>query len=146
MLETTSWLLTLIRAAGIGLLLLSAGSVVIPRLLDWTKHIESLPPLLSRLFWVYAGYVLVTNACMGLVSVMAPQWLAEDSPLAIAVNAYIALYWGARLLIQIFCFKRDIKPTGAGFRLAETALTALFCFLTFVFSFATIVGLATVTR
>ncbi|MCH8830317.1 MAG: hypothetical protein IID45_12135, partial [Planctomycetes bacterium] len=46
---------TLIVAAGIGQLLLAAGSLSIPHVLNWREKLHSLDPLLRRLFWVYAA-------------------------------------------------------------------------------------------
>ncbi len=119
---------TLIVAAGIGQLLLAAGSLSIPHVLNWREKLQLLDPLLRRLFWVYAAYILGTNVALGIVSVAAAGSLLETSALAIAVNLYAFVYWTSRLIIQ-FAFFRELKPEGRFFVAAETALVALFLFL-----------------
>jgi hypothetical protein len=126
---------TLIRVAGAGQLLLAAGSPLIPRALQWSEKLAGLDPLLRRLFWVYACYILGTNVALGLVSLLAADALVQAGSLALAVNCYAALYWGARVVIQFACFQ-DVKPNGAGYRGAEAVLVVLFVFSTAVYTLA----------
>lgn len=118
----------LVVLAGIGQLALAAGSLAIPRVLGWREETTRLTRLTRQVFWTYAGYIWGTNVCMGALSAFAPGSLLDGSPLARAVCAYIALYWGARLLLQLFCYDRAVVTTAA-LRLAEAALLVLFAFL-----------------
>lgn len=126
--------------AGIGQLVLAAGSVLIPRVLEWRRKLDDLDPLLRRLFWVYAGYILCTNFALGLVSVLLAHELATGGALALAVNLYASLYWLSRLVIQFALF-RDLKPNGVQYRIAEVGFVLLFTFLTATYVVATIVAL-----
>lgn len=126
---------TFIVAAGLGQLALVAGSLVIPRLLNWKAELRNLSPLMRRLFWVYAGYILATNLCFGLLSTFAPHWLTGENPLAAAVTGFIAVYWGARLVVQFACF-RGPAPSGTVYRVGEVGLVALFVFFTAVYGYA----------
>lgn len=128
---------TLVRLAGVAQLALAAASTAIPARLRWREETARLRPLLRRLFWVYAGYILGFHVAFGLLSVAGAGWLLDGSALATAVTGFIAAYWGARLLIQFLVFKRsDDVPEGVVFRLAEVALVALFVFLTLVYAAA----------
>jgi hypothetical protein len=124
---------SLVVAAGVGQLALAAASLAIPRVLRWSDDLARLRPLTRQVFWTYAAYIWVTNLAFGLVSACAPGWLLDRSPLAGAVCAYIAAYWGARLVIQFAYFDRTDAPRGAPFVLAEAALVGLFLFLTLVY-------------
>lgn len=128
---------TLIRLAGVAQLVLAVASTTIPARLRWKEEMSKLRPLLRRLFWVYAGYILGFHVAFGLLSVVGAGWLLDGSTLATAVTGFIAAYWGARLLIQFLVFQRsgDV-PEGSVFRLAEIALVALFVFLTLVYAAA----------
>ena len=119
--------------AGWGQLLLAAASLAIPSALAWREQLGALPPLTRQVFWTYAAYIWGTNVAMGLVSALAPYWLLDGSPLARAVCAYIGLYWGARLGIQLGLFGRHAPP-GVFFRLAELGMLLLFAALTAVFA------------
>lgn len=116
---------TLLVAAGVGQLGLAAASLFLPRILRWHEEIARLTPLTGRIFVVYALYILGTNLCLGAVSVLAPEWLLDRSPLARAVAGYAAAYWGVRLVIQ-FAWFRAVSPKGRGFALADAAVSVLF--------------------
>ena len=124
----------LLVLAGVGQLVLSAASFAIPRVMGWREGLAGLRPIYRQMFWNYAGYILVSNVAFGLLSAFAPGWLLDGSPLAIAVSAYIALYWGARVLVQFFYFDRTEAAANAFTRLAEAALVALFAYLTIVYT------------
>jgi hypothetical protein len=126
----------LLMLAGVGQLLLALGSLALPRILGWREDTARLRPLTSQVFWTYAGYIWTTNVCFGVVSLAAPGWLLDGSPLARAVTGYVTAYWAARLVVQFFYFDRSEAPAGALYRVAEAALVALFVFLTGVYGYA----------
>lgn len=128
----TEWLV----AAGVGQLVLAAGSLAIPRVLGWAAETAKLRPLTRQVFWTYAGYTWATNLCFGLLSALAPGWLLGPGPLAGVVTGFIAVYWGARLVIQFAYFDRSDVPPGWGVPFAEAALVGLFPFLTVVYAAA----------
>src|SRR5262245_13280683 len=113
---------TLVVLAGLGQLALAAASLAIPRVLGWREETAQLRPLTRQVFWTYAAYIWVTNLSFGLLSALAPVWLLDGSPLAGAVAGFIALYWGARAVIQFAYFDRGGLPGGPAFRLAEALL------------------------
>src|SRR6516165_6984674 len=102
----------LIFIAGIGQIVLVLASLAIPRLLHWCEDTAKLRPLTRQVFWTWAAYICFTNFCFGLVSLCAPAWLLDRSPLAATVSAFIAVYWGARLVIQFAYFDRKAAPAG----------------------------------
>jgi hypothetical protein len=124
---------TLLVLAGLGQLALAFGSLAIPRILRWKEDTDRLRPLTRQVFWTYATYIWVTNVAFGLLSLAAPDWLLDGSGLACAVASYVALYWGARLFVQLFYFDRSAAPPGLFYRGAEAALVGLFVFLTAVY-------------
>lgn len=123
----------LVLLAGLGQLALALGSLAIPRVLRWREDTGKLRPLTRQVFWTYAAYIWATNVCFGLLAVFAPGWLLDGSPLARAVAAYTALYWGARVGVQFCYFDRSDAPPGRLTTLGELALVALFCCLTVVY-------------
>lgn len=128
----------LIVLSGIGQIVLIVGSLAIPYVLQWKKELAPLNNLTRQMFWVYSAYIWGTNLSFGLVSAFAPQWLLNKDPLAVAVCGFIAVYWGARVLIQFFYFDRSCAPPGLFPKLAEIALVILFIWLTFVYSMVAI--------
>jgi hypothetical protein len=129
---------TLVLLAGVGQLLLVLGSLAIPRVLGWPEETAKLRPLTRQVFWTYAGYIWCTNLWFGLISVLAPRSLLDGSVLAGAVTAFMAVYWGARVLIHFLYFDRRDLQQGVWNRLAEALLVGLFLFLTLVYGGAAV--------
>ena len=123
----------LLIAAGVCQLILISASLAIPRVLRWPGDLAKLRPLTRQVFWTYAGYIWATNLSFGLISTFAPGWLLDRTPLAGAVCAFIATYWGARVAIQFLYFERSDAPKGPLFTVAETLLVVLFAFLAVVY-------------
>ena len=131
------WLTWLLRLAGVGQVALALASLAIPRVLGWREEAARLQPLMRQVFWTYAAYIWSFNMSFGLLSALAPHWLLAPTPLSRAVCGFIALYWGARVAIQLFSFRR-YAPAGRRYRLAEAGLLALFAYLTAVFAAAAV--------
>lgn len=126
----------LVQTAGVVQLLLAAASLAIPRVLHWRQDTAKLPLLTRQVFWTDAAYIWITNVCMGLVSLLMAQRLIAIYYVSIAVNGYMTLYWGTRLLLQCFCFapaSSTPTPHKRLLRFAEGLLLLLFFFLTWVY-------------
>src|SRR4051812_31405328 len=89
---------------GIGHIVLSIVSIIIPKALQWKKELNKLPVLLKQLFWTYAAYILVINFSFGIVSIYGTNELMNHSFLAKSITLFISIYWGARVLVQFFYF------------------------------------------
>ena len=126
----------LVVAAGAGQLALAAASLAIPRVLGWREEVARLSPLTRHVFWTYAAYIFGFHVTFGLLSTLRPGLLLDGSPLATGVCSFIAVYWGARLVIQFVWFRRVHAPAGLRERLAEAALVALFVALTLIYGAA----------
>ncbi|MBO9702146.1 MAG: hypothetical protein J7604_18195 [Sporocytophaga sp.] len=120
-----------IKVAGLMQIILVAGSLLIPKLLNWKKELSIVAPLIRQMFWTYAGYILMTNLSFGVLSFFAPEALSDHSLLAAAVSLFIALYWAARILIQFFYFDRASAPKGWIYFWGEVGLVAMFVFFAF---------------
>src|SRR5262249_15668789 len=124
---------TLLLLAGFGQLCLVGASTMIPRLLHWREELAKVRPLTRPVVTIYALYILGTNLAFGLLSVFHPGWLLNGSGLARAVAGFIAVYWGARVIIQFAYYDRKDAPAGLFFKIAEVLLVLLFSFLTCVY-------------
>ena len=128
----TSW----IFLAGIGQIALVLGSLAIPKILKWKDELNKVQPLIRQIFWTYAGYILVTNLCFGLLSVLETKELINGSVLASAITGFITMYWFSRVAIQFFYFDRSSFPPGKMLLTGEILLVALFVFLTLVYGWS----------
>ena len=122
--------------AGLAQIFLVAGSLAIPKILKWQEQLKNVQPLIKQIFWTYAGYILVTNLCFGLISVLAPEALVDKSVLATSLTGFITLYWFSRLMIQFFYFDRQSFPDGKLLLIGEVLLVALFVLLTIIYGWS----------
>ena len=132
---------TLLMAAGLGQLALAGASLAIPFVLKWREETSRLRPLMRQIFWTYAGYIWSFHVCFGLLSLLAPEWLLDRTPLAAAVCGFIAAYWSVRLVLQFTVIDRSSAPRGLRFVAAEAALVTLFVSLVTIYGFALITHL-----
>ena len=126
----------LIFFSGIFHIILVVGSLAIPYLLHWKEELSKVNILIRQMFYTYAGYILFTNLCFGLISVASPQSILQSGILASCVTAFIALYWIGRIGIQFFYFDRTAAPKGLIYTAGEIMLVCLFFFFAIVYSCA----------
>jgi hypothetical protein len=119
-------------AAAVQLLILIA-SASIPRILDWRKNLAVLHPFLRKLFWVYGVFVVMVIIAFAVLTFRHADAMAAREPVARSLCLFIAIFWGARLLVQFAIF--DARPflTNWFYKTGFHALTIIFAFLTFVY-------------
>lgn len=125
----------LLFAAGIGQLCVLVASALVPFRLNWRSELAALPTLQRQMYWVYAGYVVLSIVALGTITLFNSAELAAGSPLAQAFSAYAAVFWGVRLLLQGVL---DVKAHLASWwlKLGYCALTLLFAGIAGVFVYA----------
>jgi hypothetical protein len=138
-------LTTALFLAGLGQIVLVGASVAIPRILHWREELARLRPLTRQVFTTYAVYIAGTNLSFGLLSALSPASLLAPSVLAVAVDGFITVYWGARVVVQFAYYDRRGGPAGPAARFAEAVLVALFVFLTLVYATAAVTALRALT-
>ena len=119
-------------AAAVQLLILIA-SASTPRVLDWRKNLAVLHPFLRKLFWVYGVFVVMVIIAFAVLTFRHADAMATREPVARSLCLFIAIFWGARLLVQFAIF--DARPflTNWFYKTGFHALTITFAFLTFVY-------------
>ena len=119
-------------AAAVQLLILIA-SASTPRVLDWRKNLAVLHPFLRKLFWVYGVFVVMVIIAFAVLTFRHADAMAAREPVARSLCFFIAIFWGARLLVQFAIF--DARPflTNWFYKTGFHALTIIFAFLTFVY-------------
>lgn len=127
--------------AGVIQLVIVLASLGVPRILNWKQDFQNVSPLNRHIFWTYAAYILGTNLALGAVSLFGAGMLVKAEPLSVGVCGYIAVYWGARFLIQIFGYKGGDIPQGWHFVLADWLFRGAFLYLGAVFFIATYMGI-----
>jgi hypothetical protein len=122
----------LLIMSGGGHIIMSLGSLAVPSLLDWKKHLDAAPPLLRQVFWTYSAYIKAVNIAFGVVSIVGARELLGPSVLARSVNLFIVLYWLGRLAVEFFYYDRTSLQGFA--KTADRILVVLFVFFILVHS------------
>ncbi len=140
--EAQEIMIRLAGAAHFGILLASA---LVPRVLDWRRQLRSLSALSRHLVWVHGAFIVLVIVAFGTICLLNASDLTAGSPLARTVCTIIAVFWGARLVVQIFLF--DARPylDRRSLRLGYHGLTAVFTFITFVLAWAALAPASPVT-
>jgi hypothetical protein len=132
---TRDLLARLIVAAGVAQLGVLVASALVPSRLKWREELAPLSRLHRQMHWVYGGYVVLSISAFALLSIFAAADLAGGGRLARGVCAYIAVFWGVRLVLQ-FVFDVQEQLTRWWLRAGYAILTVLFTALTAVYALA----------
>ncbi|GHN02397.1 hypothetical protein WSM22_38860 [Cytophagales bacterium WSM2-2] len=131
---TEETLVTLIILSGAGHIIMSICTLAVPKLLEWKKHFQVLPPLLRQVFWTYSWYIKGVNTSFGIVSIFFAHELAGTSPLAGCINIFIAIYWAGRIGVDFLYFETSTLKGIA--KLADQALVVLILLFVIVHALA----------
>ncbi len=125
----------LIFVSGVGQLCVLIASAIVPFRLNWKAEFQGLPRLHRQMYWVYGGYVVLSIVAFGLISLFNAAALASGTGLARSFCAYVAIFWGIRLLLQGVL---DVKPhlTAWWLNLGYHGLTAVFLSLALIYGWA----------
>lgn len=127
---------TALRLAGATHFAILIAGAITPRTLNWRGNLASLPPLMRQLFWVYGIFIAFVVVAFGTLTLLHAGAFADGGPLARGLCGVIAIFWLARLGVQLFVF--DARPflTHWLLKLGYHALTVAFAFLGGVYAVA----------
>src|SRR5947209_5617080 len=104
-----SGLIPWIRAAGVLQLLVASVNFFAPRKLRYAENLARLSPIVREIFIVQNIYIVGVLLAFSLICFLFPRDLAGGSPLGRFFSGYLALFWGGRIVIQLFFYDRRIK-------------------------------------
>ena len=129
---------TLLHLAGALQLSILVASALTPRVLDWRSNLAALHPFLRRLFWVYGVFIVLTILAFATLTFLHADAMAAGQPVARSLCIFIAIFWAARLLVQLLIF--DLRPflTNWFYKVGYHSLTLIFTALVFIYGWAAI--------
>jgi hypothetical protein len=129
-------MIPLLQIAGLMHLGLLAAGLLMPRAVRLRDHLAVLPEFIRRLFWIYYTFIGTCLVSFGALSFFAAPQLAEGTPLARAVCAFLAIFWTIRLFAALFVF--DVRPylTHWLWKLGYHATNFVFALLPFIYGLA----------
>ena len=125
----------LIFLAGIGQVGVLVASALVPFQLNWRDELRGLSRLHRQMYWVYGGYVVLSIVAFAALSICYSRELASGSALARGFCAYVAVFWGIRVVLQaVFDVKEHL--TALWIRLGYFVLTVMFAGFTIIYAWA----------
>jgi len=126
---------TLIIAGGIGQIFTA---LVYPyirhRVFDWYSDVKQLKPLNQEIAKTYGRYIVGLNFGFGLIAILLPQQLQNQSPLAIALTALIAAYWIGKVITQFAYYPMYEIPKKLLFKYGGYFMNLLFGFFALLYA------------
>ena len=120
----------LIPAAGVLQLLIASANVFVPRKLDYRGNLARVTPVVRDVFIVQNVYIVLVLLGLAGLCFAFPADLAGRSPLGRALAGFLAVFWGLRVVLQLFFYDGTVKkrfPVWNGvFLCAYVVLTATF--------------------
>ena len=132
---TTELMSQAIFAAGLAQASILVASVQVPSALRWREELRPLPRLHRQMHWVYSGYVVLSIVAFAAISLVNARELAAGGALARGVCAYIAVFWGVRVVLQgVFDVTEHL--TAWWLKAGYALLTVLFATFTLLYAWA----------
>jgi hypothetical protein len=101
----------------------------------YLEHLRTVPPVLRQVFLVQNAYIMLVQAGFALLCFFFAAELTSGRPLGRALAGFLAVFWGSRVLLQLFYYDRELRRAnrlfdvlflaGDGYLAAVFALAAL---------------------
>lgn len=130
--------MTLLLIAGLLQLVVAVANLPLVRILDFGREHSRLTPIVRQIHEVHHMYLGLLLVVFAAISVAFPRELIAGEGLGSFFSWVLAIFWGARLLIQRFYYDRAfLRQHRAG----DAAFTLVFAFLFTVYAAAAAGGL-----
>ncbi|HEV8113489.1 MAG TPA: hypothetical protein VGR31_12005 [Planctomycetota bacterium] len=125
---------THLRAAGALLLLLASLHPFLPKELGWRDDLAKLSLVNRQIFLVHVAFIVLLLVLLGLLVFCFAGELAAPSRLARAILGGLALFWGLRLVTQVFVYDRKLWRGQRRNTTVHVVAILLWVYLTSVFA------------
>ena len=120
MMDLALWL------AGLGHFVILIASVQVPSRLGWRQDLTKLAPLNRKLMWTYGGFTVLTILAFGTLTLALHDEFLNGDKSAVGFSAFIAIYWTARIVVDVLYFGHSGWPRGRAFVAGHVLLLGLF--------------------
>lgn len=129
-----------IYAAGALHLVVASANVFAFGKFHYLEHLRKVPPVLRQVFLVQNAYIVLVQVGFALLCFFFAGELTSGRPLGRALVGFLAVFWGSRVLLQLFYYDRDLRRAN---RLFDVLFLVADGYLAVVFALAALLpGLA----
>ena len=101
---------------------------------DWYNDVKQLKPLNQEIAKTYGRYIQGLNFSFGLIAILIPSDLKNNSNLAIAITGLIAAYWVGKVATQIAYYPMYDIPKKKLFKFGGYGMNSLFILFAVVYT------------
>ncbi len=99
------------------------------RKIGYARNLAKVEPIVREIFSVHCAYIVYVVAGMAAACLFYTDELLNATGLARGFVCFTALFWGARVPVQLFYYDREIKRRNPGFHLLFTLAFAYLALL-----------------
>jgi hypothetical protein len=122
-----------IYVAGILHLVVASANIVAFGKFDYLEHLRKVPIVLRQVFVVQNAYIMLVQVGFALLCFFFAGDLRSGRGLGRALACFLALFWGSRVLLQLFYYDRELRRAN---RLFDVLFLAGDGYLAVVFALA----------
>ena len=112
--------------AGAAHFVILVASAQVPSRLGWREDFAKPTPFNRKLMWTYAAFTVLTIIAFGVLTLVLHGEMVRGDRAAVALAAFIAIYWTARILVDLVWFGHSGWPRGFAFVVGHALLFGLF--------------------
>lgn len=111
------------------------------RVFDWYNDVKQLRPLNQEIAKTYGRYIQGLNFSFGLIALVIPGELKNQTPLAVALTGLIAAYWIGKVATQFAYYPMYEIPKNPIFKFGGYGMNALFGFFALLYAYLVLYNL-----
>lgn len=104
------------------------------RVFDWYTDVKKLKPLNQEIAKTYGRYIQGLNFSFGLIAILIPGDLKNNSNLAIALTGLIGAYWVGKVITQFAYYPMYQIPQKTLFKIGSYFMNFLFGFFAIIYT------------
>ncbi|GMN08756.1 hypothetical protein MTsPCn9_07880 [Croceitalea sp. MTPC9] len=104
------------------------------KVFDWYTDVKQLKPLNQEIAKTYGRYIQGLNFTFGLIAILIPSDLKNQTNLALALTGLIGAYWVGKVATQIAYYPMYQIPQKKLFKFGSYGMNFLFVFFAVVYT------------
>jgi hypothetical protein len=104
-----SALLVCVWVAGVLHLVVASANVFAFGKFRYLEHLQKVPVVLRQVFLVQNAYVMLVQVGLALLCLFFGRELISGRAMCRAIGGFLALFWGSRVLLQLFYYDRELR-------------------------------------
>ena len=103
------------------------------KVFDWYNDVKQLKPLNQEIAKTYGRYIQGLNFSFGLIAILIPSDLKNQSNLALALTGLIGAYWVGKVATQFVYYPMYEIPQKPIFKIGSYGMNFLFLFFAVIY-------------